>query len=141
MSSLSIKDCPNKWVYIAIDDGGYISTYDVEEDIDEGPSTKNDQADDRPSLGMDDVMDYWSIIVQQVLSARMEKEDKKQCHNLFQTFLSLRIDVLGSSLMAGSCNSLVISKLVKKLGLTTQQYLDPYQSPNTYKKKLTVSDV
>lgn len=56
------KDCP--WAYTAKHDGGYISKYDVEEDIDEGPSTDHDQNNDRPSLGMDDAMDYWSIIVQ-----------------------------------------------------------------------------
>ena len=37
------RECPSKWAYIAIDGGGYVSTSDVEEDIEDEPASNEDQ--------------------------------------------------------------------------------------------------
>jgi hypothetical protein len=37
------RECPSKRAYIAIEDGGYVSTSDIEDDIEEEPASNEDQ--------------------------------------------------------------------------------------------------
>jgi hypothetical protein len=46
------RECPSKRTYIAIEDGGYISTSDVQGDIEEEPTSNEDQGG--LSLSVDD---------------------------------------------------------------------------------------
>ncbi|WVZ80957.1 hypothetical protein U9M48_028390 [Paspalum notatum var. saurae] len=76
------RECPSKRAYIATDNGGYISTSEAEEDV---------QASEEESaaFGRDDAKDYThngTYVVQRVLSAQVEHEDKLQRHNLFQIY-------------------------------------------------------
>jgi hypothetical protein len=59
------RECPSKRAYIAIDDGGYISTSDVEDDIKEQPIPNEDGL----SLSIEDAGTQRICIVQRVLSA------------------------------------------------------------------------
>jgi hypothetical protein len=52
------KDCPRRWAYIIAEDGGYISTSDVEDDIDDAAALVDDHDEDEPSFGNGDQMDY-----------------------------------------------------------------------------------
>ena len=64
------RECPSKRTYIATEDGGYIRTFDVEEDIDDEPASNEDQ--NGVSLGSDDAESQKICIVQRVLSTQME---------------------------------------------------------------------
>jgi hypothetical protein len=63
------KDCPSQRAYIATDNGGYISTSNVEDEIDntEVHGVEDDVED--ATFGAKDMMAYHAIIVQHVLSA------------------------------------------------------------------------
>jgi hypothetical protein len=63
------KDCPSQRAYIATDNGGYISTSNVEDEIDntEVDGVEDDVED--ATFGAKDMMAYHAIIVQHVLSA------------------------------------------------------------------------
>jgi hypothetical protein len=64
--------------YIAMDDGGYISTFDVE-DVD------HDDYNNSHVLGGADTSTYRTIIVQQVLNAQIcQPNNFHRRHNLFQ---------------------------------------------------------
>jgi hypothetical protein len=80
------KDCPSQRAYIATDDGGYISTSDVEDEIDDIEVHDEEGDVEDATFGAEDTMAYWAIIVQCVLSAQMEQAEQQQHHNLFQTF-------------------------------------------------------
>ena len=80
------KDCPSQRAYIATDDGGYISTSDVEDEVDDTEVHNDHGDDDGATFGAEETMSYRAIIVQRVLSAQMEQAEQLQRHNLFQTF-------------------------------------------------------
>ena len=86
---------------------------------------------------------YKSILVHHILSTQLEHEPERlQCHYLFHTFLIVkdcRVHTINDS---GSCNNLVNSDLVKKLGLTTRAHSKPYHLEwlnNSGKAKVTRS--
>ena len=37
------RECPSKWAYIATEDGGYVTTSNVEEDIEDEPASNENQ--------------------------------------------------------------------------------------------------
>ncbi|WVZ70664.1 hypothetical protein U9M48_019308 [Paspalum notatum var. saurae] len=78
------KECPSKRAYIATEDGGYISTSDVEEDIDDMEETNEDDGNDGDTLGSEDTAAYRSIIVQRVLSARWSKPSSNSATTCFR---------------------------------------------------------
>jgi hypothetical protein len=66
---------------------------------------------------------YKSILVQRVLSTQLDHEPEKlQRHNLFNMFLIIKDCRVRTIIDSGSCNNLVSSDLVKKLGLTTRDH-------------------
>jgi hypothetical protein len=67
------KDCPSQWAYIATDDGGYISTSDVEDEINNTEVHGEEDDVEDATFGAEDMMAYQAIIVQHVLSAQMEQ--------------------------------------------------------------------
>jgi hypothetical protein len=77
-------------------------------------------------LGADATANLRSIMVQRVLSSQPESSEKQQCHNLFQTFLSIENRRARVIIDGGSCKNLVSSNLVNKLGLTTRPRPHPY---------------
>ena len=60
------RECPSKRAYIAIEDGGYVSTSNVEEDIEDEPASNEDQMG--VSLSSEDAGNQWIFIMQRVLS-------------------------------------------------------------------------
>ena len=60
------RECPSKWAYIAIEDGDYVITSDVEEDIEDEPTSNEDQVG--VSLSSEDAGNQWIFIMQRVLS-------------------------------------------------------------------------
>jgi hypothetical protein len=120
------KNCPSQWAYIATDDGGYISTSDVEDEIDNTEVHGEEDDIEDTAFSAEDTMAYQAIIVQRVLSAQMKQAEQQQCHNLFQTFFIINNRRARIIIDSGSCNNLVSSDLVKKLGLTTCPHPHPY---------------
>ena len=114
------KDCPSKRAYIATEDG-YISTSDVEDDEEEEPIQGDGEV-----FGSGDTSAYMSVIVQRVLSAQVQQPEKLQRHNLFQIFFVINNRRARVIIDGGSCNNLVSSDLIKKLGLTTRPHPHPY---------------
>ncbi len=129
-----MKDCPSHCAFIATEDG-YVSASDIEDDlalaanIDADP-TEGDQ--DKEAITIDSVAaaaDYPSLLVQRVLSTHVghEEEMKIQRHNLFHMYLIVQGCRVLTIIDSGSCNNLVSSDLVDKLGLTTRQHSYPYK--------------
>jgi hypothetical protein len=116
------KDCPSQRTYIATDDG-YISASDGEGDDDDSSDVA---ANDDAMLSADATVNLQSIMVHCVLSSKPESSEKQQCNNLFQTFFSIENRRARVIIDGGSCNNLVSSDLVKKLGLTTRPRPHPY---------------
>jgi hypothetical protein len=110
------KDCPSQRTYIATNDG-YISAFDGEDDDDDTSDV---------AANADATVNLRSIMVQRVLSAQPESSEKQQHHNLFQTFFAIENRRARVIIDGGSCNNLVSSDLVKKLGLTTRPRPHPY---------------
>mgnify|MGYP000968368758 CR=1 FL=1 len=81
-------------------DGGYMSTFDVEDDDEHDGDA--DDAEVGEACGLADTATYRSIIVKRVLSTQVEKLDKQQCHkNCFTPTLSSTTGVHVSSSTAG----------------------------------------
>ena len=114
------KDCPSQRTYIATDDG-YISASDAEDDDDSSDVATDDDA----MLGVAAMENLRSVIVQRVLSTQPESSEQQQRHNLFQTFFAIKNRRARVIIDGGSCNNLVSSDLVKKLGLTLILSLTP----------------
>jgi hypothetical protein len=67
-----------------------------------------------------------NIIVQRVLSTQIQPSEKLQRHNLFQIFFVIKNRRARVIIDEGSCNNLVSSNLVMKLGLTTRPHPHQY---------------
>jgi hypothetical protein len=63
------KDCPSQRAYITTDDGGYSSTSDVEDKINDIEVHDEEGDVEDTTFGAEDMMAYQAIIVQRVLSA------------------------------------------------------------------------
>jgi hypothetical protein len=72
------KDFPSQWAYIAMEEG-YISASDIEEDDEEEPAVEVSNE----VMGSDDTATFRSIILQRVLSTKVQQLEKLQRHNLF----------------------------------------------------------
>ena len=143
-----MRDCPSQRAYIATDDGGYVSASDVEDEYALAANLAgNDDdheadSDGEEILGAAATENYRTIIVQRVLSTQREQAEKLQRHNLFQMFLIVKDCRVRVIIDGGSCNNLVNSSLVKKLGLTTRAHPHPYHIQwfnNSGKVKVTQS--
>ena len=139
-----MRDCPSQRAYIATADGGYESASDVEEDFALAANLAADPGD--AELVIDSVTateGYQTILMQRVLSTQVGHEpEKMQRHNLFHTFLIVNNRRVRTIIDSGSCNNLVSSDLVKKLGLTTRAHSHPYYLQwlnNSGKAKVTKS--
>jgi hypothetical protein len=115
------KDCPSKRTYIATDDGGYISTSDVEDDIEDEPSSREGL-----SLSSGDAGTQRNCIVNRVLGTQMEQVEKMQRHNLFQILFVIQDRRACVIIDGGSCNNLVSADLVKQLGLSMRPHKHSY---------------
>ena len=116
------KDCPSQQAYIAIEDG-YISASDIEDDEEE---EAEEAAEGGHVLGSENTVAFRSIIVKRVLSVQAQQPEKLQRHNLFQIFFIINNRRARVIIDGGSCNNLVSSDLVKKLGLATRPHPHPY---------------
>src|SRR5437016_8097889 len=67
-----------------------------------------------------------TLIVHRALSTKVESDDKIQRHNLFHTFLIVKDCRVHTIIDGGSCNNLVNTEVVKKLGLPTREHTHPY---------------
>jgi hypothetical protein len=80
------RNCPSKKSYIAIDDGGYVSASDVEDDFALQTNNAGDLDDDDAEVfGSEHTEEYntKTYVVQWVLSAQVDTSEKFQHHNLF----------------------------------------------------------
>jgi hypothetical protein len=115
------RECLRKRTYIATADGGYISTSDVEDDDIAVANITGDDNHHKMSeeeiLGALDTDQYRTVIVQRSLSAQVDHAEKIQCHNLFHIFFIINDCHVLPIIDGGSCNNLVNSSVVKKLGL------------------------
>lgn len=141
-----MRDCPSqRRTFIATEDGGYVSASDIEDDY--TPETNNAGDDETESdgeeiLGTAATEKYQALIVQRVLSTQVEQADTLQRHNLFQMYLIVKDRRVRVIIDGGSCNNLVSSDLVNKLGLTTRPHPHPYHIQwfnNSGKVKVTQS--
>ena len=114
------RDCPSQRAYVATDEG-YISTSDNEDDEDAEVDEEGGDV-----LGSEDTATYRSIIVQRVLSTQAQQPEQLQRHNLFQIFFVINNRRARVIIDGGSCNNLVSSDLVNKLGLATRPHPHPY---------------
>jgi hypothetical protein len=123
-------ECLSKCTYVATADSGYISTSDVEdEDIAAANITGDDnnhETSEEEILGAHAMEHYRTIIEQQSLSAQVDHVHKIQRHNLFHIFFIVNDCRVLTIIDGGSCNNLVNSEVVKKLGLTTRAHPHPY---------------
>jgi hypothetical protein len=115
-------DCPSKKSYIAIDDRGYVSASDVEDDFALQTNNASDLDDDDADVfGSKHTEEYntKTYVVQWVLSAQVDTSEKLQCHNLFQIFFVINDCRVRTIIDRGSCNNLVSADFVAKIGLKT----------------------
>src|SRR5213075_130559 len=123
------RDCPSKRTYIATNDG-YVSASDNEDEYSIG--TNHAGAGDDNDNTDEEVLDagatekYRTLIVHRALSTKVESDDKIQRHNLFHTFLIVKDYRVHTIIDGGSCNNLVNTEVVKKLGLPTREHTHPY---------------
>jgi hypothetical protein len=118
------RDCPTKRVLLVKDDGAYSSASDFDDDTlalfaadhagNEGPPDKHIDAGAAEH--------YESLIVQRVLSAKMEKAEQNQRLTLFQTKCVIKERSCCMIIDGGSCNNLASSELVEKLALSTKPH-------------------
>jgi hypothetical protein len=119
-----MKDCLSHRAFIATNDGGYVSASDVEDDLALAANHVADSESEEEAIDpMTAAAGYKSILVQRVLSTQLDHEPEKlQRHNLFNMFLIIKDCRVRTIIDSGSCNNLVSSDLVKKLGLTTRDH-------------------
>jgi hypothetical protein len=92
----------------------------------EDDAAEDATVEDGDILGSEDMAAFRSIIVHRVLSMQLQQPEKIQHHNLFQTFFIINNRRARVIIDGGSCNNLVSSDLVKKLGLTTRPHPHRY---------------
>jgi hypothetical protein len=113
------RECPGKRTYVATDNGGYISTSDVEDDDVAAANITGDNNDhetcEEEILGTHDMDQYRTIIVQRSLSAKVDHTNKIQHHNLFHIFFIINDCHVLNIINYSICNNLVNSEVVKKL--------------------------
>jgi hypothetical protein len=118
------RECLSKRTYVATAGGGYISTFDVDdEDIVVADITGDDndhETSEEEIIGAHAMEHYRTIIVQRSLSTQVDHADKIQRHNLFHIFF------VNNDCRVLTINNLVNSEVVKKLGLTTRAHPHPY---------------
>jgi hypothetical protein len=129
-----MKDCSSHRAFITTEDG-YVSASDVEDDLAladniDADSTEGDQ--DKEAIIIDSMaaaVDYPSLLVQCVLSTCVGHEEEMtiQHHNLFHMYFIVQGCRVLTIIDSGSCNNLVSSDLVEKLGLTMRQHSYPYK--------------
>jgi len=137
------RECPSKRTYIATADG-YVSTSDTESDdtavANHAGTTDAHDTTDEEILGTQATANYRTIIVQRALSAQVNHVDAVQRHNLFHTFFVVNDCRVLTIIDSGSCNNLVSSEMVDKLGLAVKAHPHPYHIQwvnNTGKVKVT----
>jgi hypothetical protein len=122
-------DCPSKKSYIAIDDEGYVSASDVEDDFALQTNNAGDiDNDDAEVFGSEHMDEYITktYVAQRVLSAQVDTSEKLQRHNLFQIFFVVKDCRVHTIIDGGSCNNLVSADFMEKIGLMTRLHTHPY---------------
>jgi hypothetical protein len=123
------RDCPSKKSYIAIDDRGYVSASDVEDDFALQTNNAGDLDDDDAEVfGSEHTEEYSTkiYVVQRVLSAQVDTSEKLQRHNLFQIFFVMKDYRVRTIIDGGSCNNLVSSDFMAKIDFMTHLHTHPY---------------
>jgi hypothetical protein len=123
------RDCLSKKSYTAIDDRGYVSASDVEDDFALQTNNSGDLDDDNVEVfGSEHTEEYSTktYVVQRVWSAQVDTSEKLQCHNLFQSFFIIKDCRVPTIIDRGSCNNLVSADFVAKIVLITHLHTHPY---------------
>jgi hypothetical protein len=114
--------CPSKKSYIAMDDGGYVSASDVENDFALQTNNAGDLDDDDADVfGSEHTEEYSTktYVVQRVLSAQVDTSENIQRHNLFQIFFIIKDCRVRTTIDGGSCNNSVSAYFMENIGLMT----------------------
>jgi hypothetical protein len=122
-------DCPSKKSNIATYDGGYVSASDVEDDFALQTNNAGDLDDDDAEIfGSEHIEEYntKTYVVQRFLSAQVDTSEKLQCHNLFQIFFVVKDCRVCTIIDRGSCNNLVSTDFMAKIGLMTHPHTHLY---------------
>jgi hypothetical protein len=125
------RDCPSKKSYIATADRGYVSASGTDDDLTLQTNHAGDLADDSDDeqvFGSEHTVEYSTkiYVVQQILSAHVDQSEKLQRHNLFQIFFIVKDCRVHTIIDGGSCNNLVSTDFVTKIGVTTHAHTHPY---------------
>jgi hypothetical protein len=123
------RDCLSKKSYIATDDGGYLSSSDVEDDLALQTNNAGDLDDDDAEVFRSEHTEEYSTktyVVQRVLSAQVDTSEKLQHHNLFQIFFIMKDCRVCTIIDGGSCNNLLTANFVAKIHLMTCLHTHPY---------------
>ena len=125
-----IKDCPSRRAYIAAPDGdGYVSASDVEDDLVLATNMAAGSGEEEVQIDSNAATAHYpSLLVQRALTAQPTHEDEKQVqrNNLFYMYAIVKGRRVLTIIDTGSCNNLVSSDLVSKLGLSTHTLSNPY---------------
>ena len=106
-----MKDCPSQHTYIVIEDGGYVSASDVEDEYALAANHADNKDGRETNINHKEVFnaaaieDYRPLIVHRVLSTKMEQAEQLQRHNLFQMFLIVKDYRVRVIIDEGSCNN------------------------------------
>jgi hypothetical protein len=105
-----------------MDDGGYVSDSDVEDDF--ALQTKNTgdlDDDDADVFASEHTEEYITktYVVQRVLSVQVDTSEKLQRHTLFQIFFIIKDCCVRTIIDGGSCNNLVSADFMAKIALMT----------------------
>jgi hypothetical protein len=109
---------------IALEDGGYNSAIDYDEDTlaliasDEQCAAASTEQDSE-YMAAEHAETYPSLVAQRVLSAQINKAEADQRHNLFHTKGMVKDRCIRIIIDGGSCNNLASMEMVEKLSLTT----------------------
>jgi hypothetical protein len=123
-------DCASSRV-IALEDGGYDSASDYDEDTlaliayDEQCAAAPMEQDSE-YMAAEHAAKYPSLAAQRVLIGQITKAEPDQCHNLFHTKGMVKDHSICIIIDGGSCNNLASMEMVEKLSLMTRPHPRPY---------------
>jgi hypothetical protein len=113
--------------------GGYVTANNTKDDLALQTNHAGDLADDDDDAhvsGREHMAEYnnKTNVVQQVLTTHVDHSKKLQRHNLFQNFFIIKNCRVHTIIDGGSCNNLVSTDFVTKIGLMTCAHTHPYDT-------------
>jgi hypothetical protein len=125
------RECPTDRVMVALEDGGYDSASDYDEDTlallaHEEQQAAAPTAKDSQYMSVEATEQYPTLVAQRVLSVQLTQAEPNQCHNLFHTKGVVKDRCVRIIIDGRSCNNLASLEMVEKLSITTRPHPRPY---------------